>query len=319
MINNQPKKEKILIVGGAGYIGGYMSDLLKFKGYDITIYDNLTYEERYLKNVPFIFGDIRNQEKLGKIINDFDIVVWLAAIVGDGACDKNKLVSTDINLNSVKWLADNYRGKVIFMSTCSVYGLNNDLLDENSPLNPLSHYALTKVEAEKVITSKLNNYLIFRLGTLYGLGDRHSRTRLDLVVNILSKKAAHKEPLLVFGGGQWRPLMHVKDVAHATLFGIENDVTGLYNLSNRNYKVCDIAAQIKKNFPDSVINYSNIKFEDLRNYRVTSDKYKSLGWQPKYDLNYGIHEVYRVMKDNRIKHPNDIIYSNASYIQSKIV
>lgn len=310
---------KILIVGGAGYVGGYLSDLLKHVGHSITVYDNLTYEERYMKNIPFIYGDIRDFDKLGKLINNYDIIIWLAALVGDEACDKNKLVSTDINYNTVKWLVNNYQGKIIYMSTCSIYGLNNDLLNEAAPANPLSHYALTKFQAEQEISNHNKNHLIFRLGTLFGLGDRYSRVRLDLVVNRLAKRAAFNQPLLVFGGGQWRPLLHVKDVAHAVLFGIQNNIYGLYNLSYQNYKICDIAEQIKKNVPRVVVNYWNLKFEDLRDYRVSAEKFLSLGWRPKYNLDYGIREIYQIMKDARIKHPDDIIYSNAEYIKSKII
>ena len=110
-------KPKILVVGGAGYVGGALTDLLMARGYEIEVYDNLTYESRYLKAVNFIYGDVRDYEKLSSIINNYDIVIWLAALVGDGACAINRSLTTEINLNSVKWLVENYRGKIIFMST----------------------------------------------------------------------------------------------------------------------------------------------------------------------------------------------------------
>src|SRR5574344_2970908 len=113
--------KKMLIVGGAGYLGGYMTDLfLNKEGYDVTVYDNLLYETRYMKNVNFIYGDIRDKEKLGKIINNYDIVVWLAALVGDGACAINTALTEEINYNCVKWLVDNYKGTIVFTSTCAV-------------------------------------------------------------------------------------------------------------------------------------------------------------------------------------------------------
>ncbi|MCK4553851.1 NAD(P)-dependent oxidoreductase [Candidatus Parcubacteria bacterium] len=316
---NEQKKERILICGGAGYIGGCLTDLLMQKKYNVTVYDSLIYETRFMKNVSFIFGDIRDKEKLSKIINDFDIIIWLAALVGDGACVQNPIVTTDINLTSLQWLVRNYKGKIIFASTCSVYGINNDVLDEYAPMNPLSHYAETKVIAEKEIIENNDNYLIFRLGTLYGIGDRYSRLRLDLVVNVLTKRATVGEILNVFGGGQWRPLLHVKDVARAMAFSIENKINGLFNLSDKNYKICDIAEDIKKVIPDSKLNFENINFEDLRNYKVSSEKFKSLGWRPKYTLEYGIREIYNAIKDARIKDPNHPVYSNVDYIKKRII
>lgn len=315
----QQHKEKILICGGAGYIGGYLTDLLKINKYDITVYDCLVYETRYMKGVHFIYGDIRDHKKLAKIINNYDIIIWLAALVGDGACARNPLVTEDINYTSLQWLVNHYKGKIIFTSTCSVYGINNDILDESSPTDPLSCYADTKLRCEQEIISKTDNYLIFRLGTLYGTSDQHSRPRLDLVVNKLTHKATSKEPLMVYGGGQWRPLLHVKDVSRAILSALENNIKGLFNLSDRNYRICDIAEEIQKIIPRATVNYGNIKFEDLRNYKVSAEKFKSFGWQAKYSLEYGIKEVHQAIKDVRIKDPNHKIYSNADYIGSKMI
>lgn len=310
---------KILVCGGAGYIGGCLTDLFTQSGYSVTVYDNLTYETRYLKNTPFINGDIRDKEKLGGIINDYDIVIWLAALVGDGVCAANPALTEEINFSSVQWLVKNYSGKIIFMSTCSIYGINNALSNESSPANPLSLYAVTKLRAEKEIVKHAKSFLIFRLGTLFGIGDNHSRMRLDLVVNSLAKKAVLKEPLSVFGGGQWRPLLHVKDVVEAILFGIEKNITGLFNLSNKNYQIREIAQEIEKIIPQTKIEYQNMKFEDLRDYKVTSEKFRAYGWQPKYDLEYGIREIYQVIKEGRIKDPNDALYSNAAYFKNKVV
>lgn len=315
----QEKKHKILICGGAGYIGGCLTDLLVQNNYDVTVYDNLLFESRYTKDVPFIFGDVRDKLKLSGIINSFDIVIWLAAIVGDGACSVNPSLTKEINLVSVKWLVGNYHGKIIYMSTCSVYGENDDLLDEMSPTKPLSLYASTKLEAEREIAEHVGDYLAFRLGTLFGMGDRDSRIRFDLVVNTLTRKAFLREPLVVFGGGQWRPILHVKDVAEAILFGIKNNISGLFNLSNENYRMRDIAQKIESAVSAVKIEYVNKKFEDLRNYKVTSEKFKASGWQPKYNLEYGIHEIYKILEEGRIKDPGDIIYSNADYLKSKIV
>ncbi len=314
-------KAKILISGGAGYVGGYLTDLLLENGYGVTVYDNLMYESRYLKKAPFIYGDVRELEKLAGIINNFDIIIWLAALVGDEACAVNPTITKEINLASVQWIVDNYKGKLIFASSCSVYGINNHLIDESAETNPLSLYASTKVEAEKMIASRLKNYLILRFGTLFGIGDDHSRLRFDLVVNYLTMKAAKGEPLSVFGGGQWRPLIHVKDVAEAIFFAIQKDIQGLYNLSDKNYKMCDVAEEIKRVLKDLKVKveYTNLKFEDLRNYRVASEKFKAYGWKPKYSLEHGIREIHQKIQEARIKDLNDPVYSNAAFIKSKFI
>lgn len=270
-----------------------------------------------MKDIPFIYGDVRDRSSLSEIINDFDTVVWLAAIVGDGACSLDPDLTRNINLSSVEWLVQNYGGKIVFASTCSVYGASpiDSILDEQANTDPLSLYATTKLAAEETILNESKNPLVFRLGTLFGVGDEYSRIRLDLVVNILTKKGVLGEPLTVYGGGQWRPLLHVKDVAEAILFGIENDVEGLYNLSMKNYRIKDVAYEIKNHLPESVISFYNIKFEDLRNYRVDSSKFKDLGWTPKYNLGEGILEIKRLIKEKRIKDPSDFIYSNVAYLK----
>ncbi|SVC61674.1 uncharacterized protein METZ01_LOCUS314528, partial [marine metagenome] len=260
--------QKILIVGGAGYIGGHMTDLLKSLNYEVCVYDSLVYESRYLKDVYFINGDIRDKSKLRRVLPKYDLVIWLAALVGDGACAVNPILTNEINYETVKWLVDNYANKIIFTSTCSVYGINNSLINEDSATNPQSVYAETKLKAEQYILDNQNDYIIFRLGTLFGLGDYFSRVRLDLVVNILSKKATMGETLNVFGGEQWRPLLHVKDVANAVIFSLKNDLKGLYNLSYNNYQIKEIANEIKEIIPKTEIHYSEKQFEDLRNYKV---------------------------------------------------
>jgi nucleoside-diphosphate-sugar epimerase len=305
---------RILVVGGAGYVGGYLVDILS-KKHEVHIYDNLTYETRWLKPGKFIYGDIRDFQKLNSIIHDYQAVVWLAALVGDPACSVDISLTEDLNFNTVKWLVDNYKGKIYFCSTCSVYGVNNNLIDETAQPNPLSAYAATKLKAEQYIINNSNDYLIFRLGTLYGLSDTYSRLRLDLVVNILTRRAVQKEKLIVTGESQWRPLLHVKDVGLAFDYCISNKINGLYNLSSINLKISEIAEKIQEIVPDSIIEFRDLKFEDQRNYRVSNDKILSTGWTPKHSLDAGVLELKKLFEENRVKDLNDPIYSNGHFIK----
>ena len=310
------KTKKILIVGGAGYLGGFMTDLFqKDQNYQVTVYDKLLYETRYLKKVNFIFGDVLDTKKLKKIINNYDVIVWLAAIVGDGACAINPEYTNQINFESVKWLVDNYKKKIIFTSTCSVYGVNHKLISEDAIPNPLSVYATTKLKAEQYIIKHAQDYTIFRLGMLYGLSDEHSRLRLDLVANILTLKAVQGEKLSVFGGEQWRPLLHVRDVSYATKYVLENNINGLYNLSECNVIIADLAKTISKHIPNAKIECNDMKFEDLRNYRVTNKKIFGTGWRPKENLDNGIEEMIKIFSEGRIKNFHDPIYSNVDFLK----
>ena len=309
---------RIMIVGGAGYIGGYLTDYLNATAKHVLVYDKLVYENRYLKDVPFVFGDISDTDKLGRTIEEWqpDVIVWLAALVGDGACQVDPALTNKVNYESVKWLTANYDGKIVFTSTCSVYGVKDEIITEQAATTPLSVYSSTKLKAEQYLLNNSNNCLIFRLGTLFGISDRHSRLRLDLVANILTLKAVRGEALSVFGGEQWRPLLHVKDVARAINHGIRSEITGLYNLHSDNYTIKQLAEKIVEVVaPEATINYEDMPFEDLRNYKVSSASYRDKGWYPAFNLEDGINELASILKDGRIKDTTDSVYSNARYIK----
>jgi nucleoside-diphosphate-sugar epimerase len=305
---------KILVVGGAGYVGGGIVDTLSKKN-EITVYDSLIYESAYRKDVHFIYGDIRDYKKINSILNNFDAVVWLAALVGDGACSINPTLTHEINSETVKNLVKNFNGKIIFLSTCSVYGAQEGVLDENSEVNPLSEYASSKLIAEKYLEE--SDAIIFRLGTLFGISDQFSRIRLDLVVNILTTKALVDKKMSVFGGDQWRPLLHVKDVANAIEHNISSDTKGIFNLHYKNFKIIEIAEKIKEKIPDVSIETTPLPFQDARNYQVSSDKLKlETGFEASIELTQGIEEMYNLISSNRIKDINDPRYSNQNFLQT---
>ncbi|MCX7875606.1 MAG: SDR family oxidoreductase [Melioribacteraceae bacterium] len=306
--------KNILIVGGAGYVGGAITDLIQQSNYNVRVYDALLYEDSFRKPVDFIFGDVRDTEKLSQQLKWADAVVWLAAIVGDGACQINPNLTKAINQDSVAWLADNYDGRIVFMSTCSVYGAQDKELDENSPTNPLSLYAQTKLEAEKYLKHK--NAIIFRLGTLFGVGDLYSRIRLDLVVNILTVRAYLEGNISVFGGDQFRPLLHVKDVARAVLMNLETDHKGIYNLARQNVRISDLAFQVRMHFPDLLIETTDMPFQDTRNYRVSAKKaFDTFGFKSVHSIDEGIEELKYLVETKRIKDLKSPRYSNQAYLK----
>ena len=303
----------ILVVGGAGYVGGGIVDKLK-KNHNVTVYDSLIYEESYRKDVDFVYGDIREQKKLLPLLDKCDAVIWLAALVGDGACAINPEITFEINSDSVKFLAENFNKRIVFLSTCSVYGAQEGLLDESSTINPLSAYATSKVKAEDYL--KDSNAIIFRLGTLFGISDEFSRIRLDLVVNILVTKALTEGKLTVFGGDQWRPLLHVIDVANAIDHTINLKTTGIYNLHYENFKIIDIANAIVERIPSASIETTPMKFQDARNYQVSSEKlFQDTGFKASTNLLQGIDEVFNLISNNRIKDVSHNRYSNQNFLE----
>lgn len=306
--------KNVLIVGGAGYVGGAITDLIQQSNYNVRIYDALIYEDSFRKPVDFVYGDVRDHDKLLPHLKWADSVVWLAAIVGDGACQLNPELTKSINQDSVAWLADNYDGRIIFMSTCSVYGAQDKELNENSPSNPLSLYAETKLNAEKYLKHK--NAIIFRLGTLFGVGDLYSRIRLDLVVNILTVKAYVESKISVFGGDQFRPLLHVKDVARAVLMNLETEHKGVYNLTRQNVRISDLAYQVRMHFPDMVIETTDMPFQDTRNYRVSAKKAEeTFGFRSIHSVDEGIEELKYLVETKRIKDLKSPRYSNQAYLK----
>lgn len=293
-----------LICGGAGYIGGAVTDLLP----EARVYDNLLYEHEYRKSNDFVLGDIRDRKKLKKHLDWADAVIWLAAIVGDGACAHDPVLTHEINTESVKWLAENFDGRIIFPSTCSVYGAQDGLLTEKSPTNPLSAYASSKLKAEEYLKDK--NALIFRLGTVFGVSDKFSRIRLDLVVNTMTAEAYTDGKLKVFGGEQYRPLIHVRRIAEAMVQALDMEITRTFNLATHNYKISDLAEEVSR-VTGAAIEHVDIKFEDNRNYRIKNLTGSSL------TIEDGVREILGVMP--RIKDPNSPRYSNVAYIKENHV
>jgi nucleoside-diphosphate-sugar epimerase len=305
----------ILLAGGSGYLGGALTDLLLTEGHELRVYDCLLYEESYVKDVPFVFGDVRDRQLFQQQLDWADTVCMLAAIVGDGACALMPSEATEINYDAVEYLVQNFDGRIIFMSSCSVYGASDGLLDETSPTNALSLYASTKLKAEALLADK--NAIIFRLGTLFGLGDSHSRLRLDLVLNTLTAKALSDHRLRIFGGEQYRPLLHVRDAAKAIVQNLDTAHTGVFNLHCVNMKILYLARQVQAQVPGTLLDIVETSFEDSRNYRVTSQKaIDTFGFAPSLSTADGIEEVKQLLESGRLKRIDNPRYTNIGFLKN---
>lgn len=301
---------KVLVVGGAGYIGGGTTEALIAQHIPFTVYDNLTYENHYLKPVEFINGDIRDTKKLQLVLKKYSHVVWLAALVGDGACAINPAITKTINQDSLEWLSNNYNGRIIFTSTCSVYGANDKPVNEESELNPLSVYAKTKLGAERFLTDK--NALIFRLGTAFGISDTYSRIRMDLAVNYMTMNGITKGKLKVFGGNQWRPFIHVNDIGKFIVDSLFKQHTGVFNLATENVTIIDLAERIKAQTGCDV-EKTEQKFQDNRNYNADTAKALQAGILPTRTTNtidFGIQQVKKLVNESRVTNLEHEFYSN---------
>jgi nucleoside-diphosphate-sugar epimerase len=302
---------RVLVVGGAGYVGGWLTDRALEEGHEVRVYDLLLYEDRYLKDVPFVAGDVLDRARLRPELEWADIVVWLAALVGDPACALDPVLTRKINLDSIAWLCEEFDGRIVFPSTCSVYGAQHEELDEGSPTEPLSLYAESKLEAERLILERRPDALIFRLATLAGMGDTYSRIRLDLVVNMLVMRAKLVGQLQVFGGAQYRPLLHVRDVATAVLSHLKSDASGVYNLGVENMTILDLAERIVDRVAHAEIQLVDTEIHDTRNYRVSFRRAEQeLGFRARYSVDDAIDQIAALFDAGRVKDPSMAGFSN---------
>jgi nucleoside-diphosphate-sugar epimerase len=307
----------VLVIGGAGYIGGCLTDLLASQGHHVSVFDRLLYEERFLKHIPFIFGDVRDTDALVAIHHKYDAIIWLAAIVGDGACAHDPALTFEINYQAPKRFLQRTRRRILYPSTCSVYGAQDGLLSEDSPARPLSVYAESKLAAEKVVLD--HGGLAFRLGTLFGIGDDYSRLRLDLVLNALTYKAFHEHKITVFGGEQWRPVIAVQDVAAYFAEAMLHDYNEVFNVGLKNMRIRDCVGLFRSMLPDLDVEIVPTRFEDARNYQVSTEKVaRSFIYSPTTSVEAEVWRMLTLLRERRIKDPLDPHYYNTHYVRATL-
>ncbi len=326
------KSKNILVTGGAGYIGIHLVQMLLDDDYNVTILDNFTFGKSSINQIinhpklTIIEGDVANIKDLVKAVKNNRYVVALAAIVGDPASSIDAEETLNLNYESSKILTEicNFYEveKLIFASSCSVYGASTSgYLKEDSPLNPVSLYARTRIYSENYIldNSKITSPTILRLSTVFGFSPR---MRYDLVVNTLLIRALKDKKFSVFGGDQWRPFVHCYDVARAFKLAIESErkVTHkqIFNVGSddMNFTIDQIGDKISAKFPDS--EYNTVDEDvDKRNYKVSFNKITTqLGFEKKYDIEMGLNEmIEKINEDDSLLDYDDKIYSNFSQLK----
>ncbi len=307
-------KLKILVTGGAGYIGSMLCTRLLENGHQVTVVDLLKYDKGSLNHLYFnkrfnlICDDIRKVGLMKKLLKKHDVIIPLAALVGAPLCEKFKKDAINTNLGTIKTLCKfaTKKNKIIYLTTNSGYGIGekNKYCDEESPLRPISLYGRTKCDGEDLVRSKVKNFVCFRLATVFG----HSyRMRSDLLVNNFVYTAVKKKKLTLFEPHFRRNFIHIRDVVNAIIFTInnfsrvKNNVFNL-GLSTANISKIMLAKKIKKQYKKLKIKIvTNRTDPDKRDYYVSNKKIEKKGFKAKISLEEGISELIQIFTNDKNK------------------
>ncbi|MGH9645466.1 MAG: NAD-dependent epimerase/dehydratase family protein [Bryobacteraceae bacterium] len=322
--------EPILVVGGAGYIGTLLCRMLLEKGHHVRVLDSLIYGNGAIRGLlehprfELVTGDCRNIQSVVSAVKGVDAIVHLAAIVGDPACEQDRQTALEVNYAATRMLTEIARGnsvsRMVFASSCSVYGASEMVMNERSAVEPVSLYAQTKLDSERALLDACSGSFhptVLRLATVFGYS---ARPRFDLVVNLLAAKAFQESVITIFNGQQWRPFIHVRDVARGIVRILDAPaaaVSGeIFNLgdSRLNYTLSAIAEHICVAFPSTCVEC--VENTDRRNYRVSFDKVRNhLGFECAVSLEEGIRELKAVFEQGLVTDYRAVEYHNQRFLQ----
>ncbi len=295
----------ILVTGGAGYLGSTMVPELLAKGHKVTVVDNFMYNQNSLAHVcnnpnfSVVRGDVRIESVMLPLIKKADIIIPLAAYVGAPLCARDPVGASSTNHDAIIMMLKNIgkHQRILMPTTNSAYGSGdeNNFCTEESPLHPMSLYAIEKVRVEKELMQH-PNAISFRLATVFGMSPR---MRIDLLVNDFTYRALHDRAVVLFEANFKRNYIHVRDIARAFIHGIDNyeKMNGqIYNvgLSDANVSKLELCQTIKKQLPDFTFVDAPIgKDPDQRNYIVSNEKIEATGYKPAVSLDAGIAELIK--------------------------
>lgn len=297
---------KILVTGGAGYIGSVLVPMLLEQEHEVTVLDNFFYEQASLVDLcinpkfKIVRGDVRDRTLMQELMQDQEFILPLAAMVGFPLCKQDKIAAQTINQDSIEMLLElrSAGQKVIYPCTNSGYGVGNGdtFCTEDTPMKPISLYGITKSNAEKAVLSA-GDSLSFRFATVFGASPR---MRTDLLVNDFVYRAVYDQTAVIFQGHFKRNYIHVRDAAGAFCHAITHfdQMEGKpYNcgLSSANLSKIELCEKIKEHIPSFIYLEAPIGEDpDQRNYIVSNERLEATGWKPKYTLDDGIEELIKV-------------------------
>jgi nucleoside-diphosphate-sugar epimerase len=319
----------ILVTGGAGYLGSVLIPKLLARGHRVRLIDMGYFGLGHLgllrSPIELIREDIcratTDPQFCHQLLDGCDCVIHLAAISNDPSAELNPQLTEKVNLHATVALADAAQRKgirFIFSSSCSVYGEAVEEIAEDGFINPLTTYAITKVQAERALREMSDRRwspVILRNGTLYGYSPR---MRFDLVVNIFSLYSALYNEIRIFGdGGQWRPFLHVGDCARAFVFFAEKTECGYicYNIAHKNLRVIDLANIFEYINPRLTVRHLDIADEDRRNYRVSTERMRAEGFQPLTGISTGAEAIVEAIVTGFIRDPESVFHRNAKWLK----
>jgi nucleoside-diphosphate-sugar epimerase len=320
----------VLVIGGAGYIGCWLVRRLLEEGHHVRVLDSAVYGLEPIQDLlehprlEYHNGDCRNIQDVVKAMRGVSNVVHLAAIVGDPACEVDRKTTIEINYAATRMLVEIAKGngveKLLFASSCSVYGATDELMDENSEVAPISLYGETKQASERALLEAAEDGfhpVLMRFATVFGLTQR---PRFDLVVNLLSAKASQEGMITIYNGQQWRPFIHVKDLSEAMLLLLEaplDSVSGqVFNVGDNrlNCTLSNLAEVIQEVFPETRV--ERVENADQRNYRVDFSKIeKRVGFRCSYSLKEGVREIKAALESSQIASYRNIRFNNLTFLR----